>query len=429
MEEAKNDYITSTKPNLFTMRTVKLLSLVGALACGLFLQAQTSDSTANTAKPYKLYLSPLPVIGSNPAYGFFFGAAASGSMYLGDPRQTKISNAFLSLNYSTKNQTLITLKSNAFTANNSWYLIGDWRILISSQPTFGLGTGPQNFNPGDFGSGYANAETNQNTTEEPMKFDLYRFYESFNKQIKPGIYVGVGVYLDMFRNIVDQNLVLEGTEPVLTNHYMYSVKHGFNPTRYTINGLSLNFIYDSRDNQSYPYSGQFAHSSFRYNSELLGSDQNSSTLWLEYRKFVGLSSKDPRHVLALWTYGNFTTSGTLPYMAMPSVGWDQMSRSGRAFAQGHFRGDDMFYAEAEYRFPLPAIWKSKPHLFGATVFANVTSASSKDNGVGLMDYFKPGAGVGLRVMLNKEARTNLTLDYAWGAGGFSGFYLNMNEYF
>lgn len=412
------------------MKRITLTLLVlGVMGVSSRSNAQDSDSTISTPVPYKLYLSPLPVIGSNPAYGFFFGAAASGSMYLGNPSTTSISNAFLSANYSTKNQLLLTLKSNAYTADNSWYLIGDWRILISSQPTFGLGTGPQNFNSSNYGIGYENAELNENTVEEPMKFDLYRFYESFNKRIRPGIYVGLGIYLDRFQNIVDQNLELDTASPVLTNHYMYSEKHGFNPEKYTINGLSLNFIYDTRDNQSYPYRGRFAHSSFRYNSELLGSDKNSSTLWLEYREFIGLSNSDPRHVLAFWTYGNFTTSGTLPYMALPSIGWDQMSRSGRGYAQGHFRGDDMIYLEAEYRFPLPAIWKSKPHLFGATVFAHMTSASSYDNNIALMEYFKPGAGVGLRIMLDKEARTNLTLDYAWGADGFSGFYLNMNEYF
>ncbi|TNE28100.1 MAG: hypothetical protein EP346_10080 [Bacteroidetes bacterium] len=403
-----------------------LLALFGVHSS---VNAQESSDLESGPTPYKLYLSPLPVIGSNPAYGFFFGAAASGSMYFGNPQTTSISNAFLSANYSTKNQLLLTLKSNAYTANNSWYLIGDWRILISSQPTYGLGTGPQNLEGSDFGVGYENAELNENKREEPMKFDLYRFYESFNKRIRPGLYMGLGVYLDRFQNIVDQHLSTDTSAPVLTNHYMHSDKHGFNPEKYTINGLSLNFIYDTRDNQSYPYCGQFAHSSFRYNSELLGSDQNSSTWWLEYRAFIGLTKRDPRHVLAFWTYGNFTTSGTLPYMALPSLGWDQMSRSGRGYAQGHYRGDDMVYLEAEYRFPLPAVWESKPHLFGATVFAHMTSASSDDNGIALFEYMKPGAGIGLRIMLDKEARTNLTLDYAWGADGFSGFYLNMNEYF
>jgi hypothetical protein len=32
-------------------------------------------------------------------------------------------------------------------------------------------------------------------------------------------------------------------------------------------------------------------------------------------------------------------------------------------------------------------------------------------------------------MLDKRARTNLTLDYAWGNYGAQGFYLSLNEVF
>ncbi len=66
-------------------------------------------------------------------------------------------------------------------------------------------------------------------------------------------------------------------------------------------------------------------------------------------------------MIGFWTYGWFVTSGDVPYMDLPAVGWDQFGRSGRAYTQGRFRGEDMWYGEAEYRFPLQ---KTKETLGG-----------------------------------------------------------------
>ena len=38
-----------------------------------------------------------------------------------------------------------------------------------------------------------------------------------------------------------------------------------------------------------------------------------------------------------------------------------------------------------------------------------------------------GYGVGLWFLMNKTLRTNITLDYAWGAYGAMGLFLNENE--
>jgi hypothetical protein len=159
-----------------------------------------------------------------------------------------------------------------------------------------------------------------------------------------------------------------------------------------------------------------------------GSASNATGLWLEYREYFSLSKKVPRNVFAIWTYVNLTTSGRLPYMGLPAFGWDQQGRSGRAYPQGRFRGEQMFYFEAEYRFRIPLI-KNNPDLFGGVVFANVTSASADDLGVKLFDDCTPGVGTGLRFMLQKATRSNVTLDYGYGADGKGAIYFNMKEYY
>ncbi len=147
--------------------------------------------------------------------------------------------------------------------------------------------------------------------------------------------------------------------------------------------------------------------------------------WAEYRDYFGLSKKRDRHLLAFWTYGSFVTSGELPYLDIPAVGWDQFGRSGRAYPQGRFRGEGLAYAEMEYRFPL----QKDKETFGGVLFVNGTTASNQDADINLFEAIEPGVGVGWRIMLDKNARTNLSLDYAWGAYGAQGFYLNVNETF
>jgi outer membrane protein assembly factor BamA len=323
---------------------------------------------------------------------------------------------------------MFTLRSTVYSRNNEWMMVGDWRLLFTSQPTYGLGTGPRSHILSDSDIDFDEGTASENDEGELMDFNLIRFHQIALKQIKPNFYLGLGYHLDLYRDIEDKLLDLEAVPPVITNHYAHSIKYGFDPNKYNLSGLSANAIYDSRDNVANPYSGRYAFLSFRLNPEFLGSDQNSSTLWLEYRDYFRVSKKNPRNLIALWSFAHFSTSGQLPYMGLPAVGWDQMGNSGRAFPQGRWRGDHMYYLELEYRTAIP-VFKKNPDLLGAVVFANMTTASSKDTNVDLFQYLEPGAGIGLRVMIQKESRTNLGIDYGWGPNGASALYINLNEYF
>jgi outer membrane protein assembly factor BamA len=148
-------------------------------------------------------------------------------------------------------------------------------------------------------------------------------------------------------------------------------------------------------------------------------------LWLEYRDYIHFDPNRPRHLLGFWTYGWFQVGKPTPYMDLPAVGWDQFGRSGRAYTQGRFRGENLMYFETEYRFPL---LRNKEFL-GGVVFLNATTASNKTAGINLFQYLDPAAGVGLRVMINKTSRANLNIDYAWGKYGAQGFYFGLNEVF
>jgi hypothetical protein len=146
-------------------------------------------------------------------------------------------------------------------------------------------------------------------------------------------------------------------------------------------------------------------------------------LFAEYRYFKPLSKKNEQHVLGVWAFGQFVTSGRVPYLNLPAIGWDQRSRSGKGYTQGLFRGFNMVYLETEYRFPITC-----NQLISGTVFADFTTTSDKDRNVHLFSNIQPAVGFGLRILIDKATRTNLILNYAWGRHS-KAFYLNAGESF
>ena len=100
---------------------------------------------------------------------------------------------------------------------------------------------------------------------------------------KTNFFIGAGIHLDSYAKIEDKNL--DTANNVFTYHYQYSRKYGFNSTDYTVNGVSLNFLYDSRDNQVNANHGSYGNINFRINPSLGEHQRPSTVLYAEYRKF------------------------------------------------------------------------------------------------------------------------------------------------
>lgn len=371
----------------------------------------------NQIRDFKLI--PLPAIASNPANGWLFGIAPSATWRMGNPESTHLSNLVGNLLYTTKKQWLISSRSNIFLADDSWILVGDWRFFITSQPTFGLGSSTPNLpeeNPNQLGVWQG---------EQQMDYNWVRFYETVLKRISTSkFYLGVGYHLDVYSKI--ENFIDEEMPQELTfSNDFYNQTKGFDLDKNTLSGITLNAVMENRDMAVSPYETNFALISYKINPQFLGSNQSSSTLLLDYRHYFPLSEYRKRHLVAVWSYANFLVSGNLPYMALPSIGYDMFGRSGRGYSQGRFRGESMVYTEAEYRFPL----QKNKETFGGTVFVNAASFGSKLTQENLFTKLNPGYGLGLRVMINKENRTTISADYGFGQKGNSGFYLNINESF
>lgn len=359
------------------------------------------------------FLLVIPIIGVQPATGFSYGATAQYT-FKGKELQDKYSSANVGVIFTTKKQLMINVKNSILLKSNKIYLNGDSRMYVFTQPNYGLGT---NILPNK----RTNPDFDLDALAEPMDYNYVKVHQSASWQVKKNFYIGGGINLDWYSSIIDKDLDIENGK--FTYHYNYSIENGFDDKEYFINGLSLNLIHDSRDNQINTKKGWFANVNYRFNSALFNKQKGSNILYSELRYFLPLDKEKENFILGFWAYGQFLTRGVVPYLNLPAIGWDQRNRSGEGYMQGLFRGDNLVYMQAELRFPITC-----NQMISGTVFTNYTTASNKYDKVPLFGYIQPAVGVGLRILIDKATRTNLVFDYAAG-NHFKGFYLNAGETF
>jgi hypothetical protein len=344
--------------------------------------------------PPKTVITVLPAISASPTTGLLLGVSGNAVTRLGADESTNLSTVSASVNYTTKKQFNILLRSNVYTPANAWKLEGDWRYLDSNQPTYGLGPAL----PGEF--------------ESPMDYYLIRFYETVYRGISGNFLVGLGYHLNRYFGIVDH----KADEGIVTPYVQYS---GGYPTSSTSSGLSFNVLSDSRDNPLNTRNGLLARGSVRFFPTWLGSDDSWQSLETEFKTYHQL--RGGRDVLAFWGL-TWLSMGHPPYLDLPAIGWDYNNRSGRGYAQGRIRAQNMVYGEAEYRMRL-----SRDGLWGAVAFLNLTSSSDAVSGA--LQTPDPGGGVGLRIKLNKNSNTNIGIDFGFGVEGSNGVFFGTGEAF
>lgn len=370
----------------------------------------------------KTYYSLLPFVGYGPEFGFVVGGAVSLARLFGKP-PTSVSSGMINCQVTTKRQFITNARTKIYLDGNRWFLQGDWRLLFFTQPTYGLGiinsTDPQpTFQ-------INNIEETELLWGEPMKYNYIRFYQNASRQLgNSSFYAGMGIAIDQHFKIVDERLDTIPGSPdfFITSHYTHSVKNNFNPVHYGTNGIMLSVLTDTRDNMKNSFKGYFASVTLRNNIKISTNSQQSTQLLYEVMYFLSLNKQNPRQVLAFWSWGSFILKGNVPYLALPAIGWDTFNRSGRGFIQGRYRGLNMLYNEAEYRFQI-----SQNGLIGGVLFANVTQVSSYTQK--LFERAALGFGGGIRLKLDKLTRTNLGVDYGIGTDRSSGLYFNLQETF
>jgi hypothetical protein len=354
------------------------------------------------ASRQKLNLSILPGISYNPATSVSFGIASSLSWFYGNPKTTTNSSVYIGVTYTLKNQLKISALSNIFTRDNKYILAGEFRFWKYIQNTYGLGTG--------------SPDTAQN-----MKFNFFKVSEIVSRKVMKYTYLGLGYNLEYYSKIETLNDNDSAVSPNFNNSY--SRLHGIDSTSYLASGIMVNLIIDSRDNTTNSYKGVYGAIQYRTMNKFLGSTSNYQDLVIQFKNYQSFNKHDT-YILASWFMSVTALNGTVPYMILPANGWDKYNASGRGYIQGRFRGRDWLYLEFENRITL-----TRNRFLGMVIFANAMSSSDPDNSVKLLQYIKPAYGVGLRILFDKAARTNLCVDYGRGVDGSSGIFLNLGEWF
>lgn len=343
-------------------------------------------------KAGKLHISALPVVGYTLQTGFAGVLSSNFAFYTSD--KANISSILTSVTYSQYRQVIFPIQADIWTKGNKYNIVTDWRYLQYPSLTYGLGGN----SPSD--SGY------------DINYSYLRLHQAILRRFTRDIYLGLGYNLDYLWNIRE----VDPPTGKATDFQQY----GLHSTE-VASGISLHFLYDSRRNQINPMGGGYASISYRPNFTFMGSDNNWESLILDLRRYIRWPGST-QNVLAIWNYDWLTTGGTPPYLLLPSTGWDAYSNTARGYIQGRFRSRNMLYLETEYRFRILS-----SGLLGGVVFGNAQSFS--DQGTGRFSYLQPGCGAGLRISLNKFSRTNLCIDYGWGAHGSGGFFVNLGEVF
>jgi Omp85 superfamily domain len=345
-----------------------------------------------------------PVIGAKPSSGIIVGVAGNVGFFRGDPSTTRISSSVASVTVTTKKQAGISAHTTMFGRDDRWLLELDHRFQWTSQETFGLGT------------------TTASSAGELVRFDFYRLYQSAYLRLRHHLFGGGGLHFDSHADVRPN----EGAEEEWPQsaYYQYSVANQLPLDTQISAGPSVEVIWDSRDSFINPSRGWLARASYRALIDgFFGGDSSWQKVNVDVRAYAPLSS-DRRYKLAVWTYADLVVDGVAPYFDLPSTAGDSYGRSGRGYAEGHFRGEKLAFVELEYRAPL-----MRNEFLGMVAFVNTTTISNREGGEQLFDNFAPGAGAGLRVLLNKRSRTNLAFDVGFGERGNRGVYLVVQEAF
>lgn len=344
-----------------------------------------------------LSLTFLPSLGYNPSYGAFIGVSVSAGGWLGEPATTSVSSGSAGISYSTTGQLSLQARSSFFLPDNQAVLMGDWRYLDTSQPTYGLG--PHSLEQSSY----------------PMDFVLYRFYQTVFQRVGVShVFAGLGYHFDRHDRIVDQRAAAGEATP-------YVIYSGGALTHTQASGISANVLVDSRDNAINARRGVYWNAGLRAYQKALGSDSNWQLLASDFRGYRALPHGS-RNAIAVWSYQWFTF-GHAPYLELPATGWDTYGRGARGYLMGRIRAPNQIYTEFEYR----AVFR-KDGLLGGVAFVNLMASTAPD-GAGSFGPLDPGYGLGFRMKFNKRTDTNLAVDAANSRDGIVRLFFGLQEVF
>ena len=344
----------------------------------------------------KVYFTINPLANTPTSSGNALVTSTTANIYLGPQSTTFLSTVNFAPYFDFNRKFGLPLRSSFWLKDNAWNIQGDIRFLVYPQYTWGLGT------------------SHTNEEKEWVNYKYIRFYQAALKRINTHLYAGLGYDLDYHFNI--------GGDSGVNLQAFTGYPYGLSGNSFS-SGFTLNFLYDTRNRNIYPFPGTFLDIVYRMNPGFLGNVHYWQSIFVDIRKYLQLNTAtkpNQQNTLAFWSFLWWNSNTGTPYLDLPSTGWDEYNRSARGFDQNRYRGNGLYYAEAEYRRDI-----TNNGLLGFVVFSNINTVSGSGT---MFRSWHPAAGAGLRVKFNKASNSNVAIDYAFSSG-YQTILFNFSETF
>lgn len=376
------------------LRTTLVLGVAAWFSAGAVpALAQDAAAPADTSfqKPAPgARLIPFPILFYQTETGTGFGASVVYLFTLG--RGTRPADGARSLRSSVGVTAIYTTKKQVITSVSLEAYPGGGRYRTSADLSF------ERFPSSFWGIGNDTPES----LEENYTPDLVSASGEFSVEVARHMYAGVfgqGGRREL-REVEGGGLIATGAVP--------GTEDG------TLVDLGLLLTRDSRSSNVYPRSGEYHQLRASRTMDASGNGNDYSTLSLDLRGYLPVRSG----VMALRALG-IASGEAPPFDLMPRLGGQSLLRG---YFGGRYRDRSLGALEAELR---SGMWKR----LRAVLFAGAGQVADVP---GDMQFaaLHPGAGFGLRFLLNRGEEFNLRLDYGWGFDvESSGFYIGFGEAF
>jgi hypothetical protein len=343
------------------------------------------SSQSDSLKNNRNSLVALPYAYYTPETKIAFGV---GSIYsfrpAGSSPNDRPSNFRMALTYTQLKQTTLSFLPEIYFKNESYYFNGFYGYYKYPDKFWGIGNDMPD------------------SAEEDYEPNYFKSYTNFQKQITPGLYIGIRYQYEYISlKETDENGVLpDGTVPGSDGG--------------SSSGLGFIINNDTRNHIYYPSKGRYYQAYAVFFDKTLGSDYQFNLLTLDLRKYYTIFSS---HVLAFQTLDTFI-KGTPPFQMMALLGGSYWMRG---YYFGRYRDKNMITFQTEYRFPI--FWR-----FGGVGFIGFgdVAANIKEFKINEVKY---SFGFGLRFMFDKKEKINARLDLGFSEDGEFGFYAMVVEAF
>lgn len=325
----------------------------------------------------------IPMAGYEERTKFSFGVMPVWRFYLNnsdeDSEYFRPSNISPSVMVSTTGMYELDLSSGFYT-NNNWLFENKWLFQFMPDRFYGIG--------------------NQDKGDIYSDFDMekFEFTGTVSKGLSNTVFLGVNYDLGFFD--------ISNISGTTLNQDVLGYEGGF------VMGIGPTAYYDSRDNISYPSSGQYLAISYDY----YFGDYDFSSFKIDARNYIKLSENDK--VLAFQAYLN-SAYGDVPFFRMPTLGGKRLFRGiDRPYK---YMDTNVAYLQAEYRSPL--WWR-----IGYVLNTGVGNVFNKwDNSI--VEDVHVMFGAGFRFQLLPKEKLSFRADFGMTNRGDKGIYFTLGEAF